>query len=92
MAWAEPPILCSAQSEGAPSLRVPPSTGGPGPWLPPAHEAVPWGRGGQCPPLPVAGTPSSRRLPGARLMSREGTRRWTQERGGVSEWERGGRE
>lgn len=25
-------------------------------------------------------------------VSREGTRRWTQERGGVSEWERGGRE
>lgn len=91
MVWAEPPILCPAQ-RGGPSLRVPPAQGGSGPSLPPAPEAAPWGRGGQCPPLPVAGTPSSRRLHrGARLISREGTRRWTQERGGVSEWERGGR-
>lgn len=92
MVWADPPLLCPAQSEGAPSLRVPPAQGGSGPWLPPAPEAAPWGRGGQCPPLPVAGTPSSRRLHGARLISREGTRRWTQERGGVSGRERGGRE
>lgn len=60
----------------------------------PQPERQPHGaeEGSARPPPPIAGTPSSRRLRGSRLMSREGTCRWTQERGGVSEWERGERE
>lgn len=93
-AWSGLSPLFSAQlrARGPPACVSPPAQGGSGPSLSPAPKAAPWGRGGQCPPPPVAGTPSSRRLHGARPMSREGTCRWTQERGGVNKWERGGRE
>lgn len=90
--WAKPPLLCLAWSQGAPNLRPPPGPGGLGPCGPPSPRGSPVGQRRAAPTPSIVGTPSSRRLCGARLVSREGTRRWTQERGGVSEWERGGRE
>lgn len=56
-AWAEPPVLCPAQSQGAPSLRVPPSTGGLGPLAPPGPGGSPVGQRRAVPAPPRGGDP-----------------------------------